>query len=165
MEIKEHLSWKSKWVIEKYASDEMFKKGIPSEIVELSGNVGLNEGIAELLDIGCGLGAPTAFDHDHAYLGVGSDATEASASQTGLLAATDKEYVAMEDNYPARSNQSVSWRSVFGTSAGNFAWNEFTVANGSSNSAKNLNRYVPATSPGTKGAGSTWTLTLTITMS
>ena len=36
--------------------------------------------------------------------------------------------------------QTVTWRAVFGTSVGNFAWQEFTVANGNSDTAKNLNR-------------------------
>jgi hypothetical protein len=165
MEIKELVSWKSHWKVEKFLSEEAFSQGLPDEVIEYDGNVGLNEGIGEALDLMCGLGTPTAFDNTHAYLGVGSDANTASASQTGLLASTEKAYIGMESAYPARTDQAVSWRSVFGSSDANFAWNEFTVANGNSNSAKNLNRYVPTVSPGTKGSGSTWTLTLTITMS
>ena len=46
---------------------------------------------------------------------------------------------------------------------GNCAWNEWTIANGNSNSATNLNRKVA--SLGTKAAGSSWTLTVTITVS
>jgi hypothetical protein len=165
MEIKEKFSWKSHWKLEKFSSDAAFKALTPEEVLEFDGNLGLNEGIAELLDLACGLGSPTAFNAANSYLGVGDSATAAGATQTALQAATNKVYVGMEANYPARTNQSVSWRSVFGSAVGNFAWNEFTVANGNSDSAKNLNRYVPGTSPGTKGSGSTWTLTLTITMS
>lgn len=165
MEIKEKVSWKTHWTLEKFLDDAAFLANTPDETIEMDGNVGLNEGIAEALDLMCGLGSPTAFNAANAYLGVGSDATAASASQTALLAATEKKYIGMEGGYPSRSNQSVSWRSVFASGDANFAWNEFTVCNAASGGGKNLNRYVPASSPGTKGVGSTWTLTLTITMS
>lgn len=69
----------------------------------------------------------------------------------------------MEPGYPSRSAQTVTWRAVFGTSTGNFAWQEFTVANGNSDAADNLNRVV--SNQGTKASGQTWTVDVSITLS
>jgi hypothetical protein len=82
-------------------------------------------------------------------------------TETGLAASTNKLYKAMEDGYPSISGQTVSFRSQFNSSEANFAWNEFTVANGDSDSADNLNRKV--SSQGTKSSGDVWILTLSIT--
>ena len=48
----------------------------------------------------------------------------------------------MDSTYPQRTNQTAIWRATFGSADANFAWNEFTVANGNSDSAVNLNRKV-----------------------
>jgi hypothetical protein len=52
---------------------------------------------------------------------------------------------------------------VFSGSEANYAWNEFTVANGNSDSAKNLNRLVSA--QGTKTSGQVWQVDVEITLS
>ena len=59
--------------------------------------------------------------------------------------------------------QMVTWRAVFGSSDANFAWNEFTVANGNSDAPKNLNRKVGAR--GDEGEWQTWTVDVAITLS
>jgi len=126
------------------------------------GNCLLNEGINELWTILCSAGG-TKFDSGNAYLGVGDSNTAADPTQTGLQATTNKLYKAMDSGYPTYgSAQKATWRSTFGDSEANFAWNEFTVANGGSDSAKNLNRKVE--SKGTKSSG-TWILTLDISLS
>lgn len=125
-------------------------------------NVFLNEGIGELWDLAITTGA-VKFDNTNAYLGVGDDNTAESAAHTGLQATTNKLYKGMEATYPSRSGQTVTWRAVYTSAEANFAWNEFTVANGNSDSADNLNRKVSA--QGTKTSGQTWTLDLDITWS
>lgn len=127
------------------------------------GNCLLNEGINELFTLICGTGA-TKFDSGNAYLGVGDTTSPAAdPAQTGLQAPTNKVYVAMDGGYPTYgSSQKGTWRSTFGSAVGNWAWNEFTVANGGSDAAKNLNRKVEA--KGTKGAGTTWILTHEISL-
>lgn len=122
------------------------------------GNCLLNEGINELFTLICGTGA-TKFDSGNAYLGVGDTASPAAdPTQTGLQAPTNKLYKAMDGGYPTYgSSQKGTWRSTFGGTDANWAWNEFTIANGSSDAAKNLNRKVEA--KGTKGSGTTWILT------
>ena len=164
----------SEWVVRRYESEEAFRRGdkpqdqidtktgriLPGE-EHVPRNLLLNEGIAELLLLLTG-GTATAFDNANAYLGVGDSSASAVATQTGLQAATNKFYSAMEATYPQISAQSITWRAVFGNSEANFQWNEFTVANGNSDAADNLNRKVQDL--GTKTVG-TWTLDLTITFS
>lgn len=126
-------------------------------------NLALNEGLQELIDLICGLGTPTKWDSSNARLGVGDSNATAQASQTGLQAATNKTYKAMDASYPARTNQTVEWRATFGSSDANYAWEEYTVVNAADDSGKNLNRKVA--SKGTKVSGESWTLSLQITFS
>ena len=150
------------WVITKYADDEAFREGRYYERVERVGNLLLNEGITALQNLLTGA-AETAFSNANAHIGVGDDNTAAAAGQTGLQAATNLLYKAVEAGYPSISAQTTTWRAIFGSSEANFAWNEFTVASGNSNAADNLNRLVSA--QGTKTSGQTWTVDLDITWS
>lgn len=159
---KDSAFYKTHWTIRRYGSDEEFRQDQPYDVSEIHGNVLLNEGITALLNLLIG-DAEDAFDNTNAYIGVGDDNTAAAASQTGLQAAANKAYVGMEASYPSISSQTVTWRAVFDTGTGNYAWNEFTVANGNSDSADNLNRVVSA--QGTKAAGQTWTVDCAITFS
>lgn len=128
------------------------------------GNLLLNEGINELWTIVGSASSGTKFDNSNAYLGVGDSATAEDASQTGLQAATNKLYKAMDTSYPTYgTSQKITFRSTYGSSDANYDWREFTAANGNSDSAKNLNRKV--SSQGTKAVGQTWELTLAITLS
>ena len=161
--IKETLQIKKLWTIRKYADDAAYQADQPYEISEFEGNLLLNEGIAELLDLLIGAGTPTNFGNANAYLGVGDSSTAEGATQTALQATTNKLYKAMESGYPSRTNQTVTWRSIFGSTDANYAWNEFTVANANSDSGDNLNRKVSA--QGTKASGQTWTLDLSLTLS
>lgn len=160
--IEETLQIKKLWTIRKYADDAAYQADQPFEVSEFEGNMLLNEGIAELLDLLCGLGTPTAFSNANAYLGVGESSAAEAATQTGLQGST-KTYKAMEAGYPSRASQTVTFRSVFGSTDANIAWNEFTVVNASSDTGDNLNRKVSA--QGTKASGQTWTLDLSLTIS
>ena len=174
------IGWKAHWRIDKFRDSEdkiawTLQAGLPlAEALRLYGeahigskefeaNIALNEGLQELIDIICGLGTPTKWDNTNARLGVGDSNTAESASQTGLQAATNKTYKAMDTSYPARSNQTAEWRATFGSSEANYAWEEYTVVNASSDTGKNLNRKI--SSKGTKASGETWTLSLQITFS
>lgn len=171
--IDEKIKMKKVWRIRRYKTHQDFLDGnLPESIIDgkgkrlpgesiIEGNVLLNEGITALLNLLTGE-TETAFDNTNAYLGVGESTTAAAASQTGLQGLS-KTYKAMESSYPSISGQSVTFRSVFGTSDANNAWQEFTVANGNSDTADNLNRKVD--DQGTKVSGQTWTLDLTITFS
>ena len=165
---------KRTWTIRRFASDEDYVNDRPSMVMDpvsgrmlpavevIDGNMLLNEGIAVMLDLLIGAGG-THFGNANAYLGVGDSSTAEGAAQTGLQAVTNKLYKAMSATYPQRSGQTVTWRAAFTSAEANFAWNEFTVANGNSDAAGNLNRKVSA--QGTKASGQTWTLDLAITWS
>lgn len=168
-------SIKREWFIRKFdalgdvSSDEVARRHFagddgfdPFEVVHVKGNVLLNEGITEALNLIGGIAA-TAFSNANAYLGVGDSATAESAAHTGLQAATNKLYKAMEATYPQVSGQTITWRAVFGSTDANWAWNEFSVSNTNSDTGDNINRKVSA--QGTKASGQTWTLDLQITLS
>lgn len=172
--IEEKLHFKRVWTIRRFAREADYQAGRPSPVLDgktgellpaesvFEGNLLVNEGIQLLEDLLIGAGG-TNFGNANAYLGVGDSTTAAAATQTGLQAVTNKLYKAMEAAYPSRASQTITWRAVFGSAEANFAWNEFTVANGNSDAAVNLNRKVEA--QGTKAAGQTWTLDLTLTIS
>jgi hypothetical protein len=162
---------KTKWTIEKFKGDfktreEAIAAGAELlETLEFEDNLLLNEGINWAWQALCSGGTSmTLFDNGHAYIGVGDSNTAEAATQTGLQASTNKTYKAMDASYPTYgSSQQAVWRSTFGSSDANYAWNEITVANGSSDASVNLNRKVQ--SMGTKASGTTWVATLTITLS
>jgi hypothetical protein len=161
-------TWRVDWRIEKYHGREADEiAGVePDEIVLIEDNGLLNNGITALLDLLIGGGNYPAFNNANSYLGVGDSTTAFSAAHTDLQAASNKLFKAMDATYPSVAAQTVSWRATFGTTEANFAWEEIGVKNGSgaiSATVKLLNRRVATA--GTKAAGSTWTLTLTITVS
>jgi len=162
MHQNEVIRYRPLWRITKYASDEDFRAGKAFARSEFEGNLLLNEGITALLNLLVGA-AETAFSEANSYLAVGDSTTAASASQTGLQAATNKLYKAVESGYPSTSGQTVTWRAIFGSGDANFSWQEFSVASGNSDAADNLNRKV--SDQGTKASGQTWTLDLDITFS
>jgi hypothetical protein len=147
------------WSVDKVKKLGIFEK--PS-LLWIPGNILLNEGINLLWTLACG-GSGTPWNSANAYIGVGDGSTAESATQTGLQG-TNKQYKAMDSGYPQYgSNQQAKWQSTFGSADANFTWNEITVANGSSDTATNLNRKVQ--SLGTKASGTTWVAQLTITIS
>jgi hypothetical protein len=147
------------WSVDKVKELGIFEK--PS-LLWIPGNILLNEGINLLWTLACG-GSGTSWNSANAYIGVGDGTTSESATQTGLQG-TNKAYKAMDSGYPTYgSNQQAKWQSTYGSADANFTWNEITVANGSSDTATNLNRKVQ--SLGTKASGTTWIAQLTITLS
>lgn len=103
----------------------------------------------------------TFLNNANAYLGVGDSTTAFSAAHTDLQAATNKLRKAMDATYPQRSSNVLTFRSTFGTSDANYAWQEWAVFNASS-SGTMFSRKVE--SLGTKTSAQTWILTATITV-
>lgn len=152
--------WQPHWTIEKWAREDDFLKGEqPDEVVEIDGNLLLTAGVTLLWDLTCAIGTNTAFSNANARIGVGDSTTAAVASQTGLQAATNKTYKAMNATYPSVSTNQVSFQSTFGSADANYSWQEFVVDNGTTS----LNRLV--SNQGTKASGSTWQVTLTVSLS
>ncbi len=95
------------------------------------------------------------------YLAVGDSTTAFAATQTDLQASTNKLRKAMDASYPTRSSGTLTFRSTFNTSEGNFAWNEWGVFDAAA-SGTMYGRKVE--SLGTKGSSQTWQLTSTVTV-
>jgi len=156
--LMDFAKWKPKWTIEKYNKNmELY------DVEEIDGNLLLTEGIEEFMKVACGIAGATAFNNANARIGVGDGTTAAVASQTGLLG-SNKTYVAMDATYPQVSANVMTFRSTFGAGVGAHDWREFTIANGSSDSAKNLNRKVESVVR-TKPSPDTWIIQLEITIS
>lgn len=113
-----------------------------------------------LVQAGIGAGV-TAFNNANAHIGVGDSTTAYAAGQTDLQAATNKVRKAMDATYPTGGANVLTFRSTFGTSDANFAWNEWGVFNASSGGTM-LNRKVE--SLGTKTNTQTWQFTVTLTV-
>lgn len=74
-----------------------------------------------------------------------------------------KTYKAMDATYPTSGTaQKITFRSTYGGTEANYAWQEYSADNGST-PVKNLNRLV--SNQGTKTSGQSWQLTLEITLS
>lgn len=159
------LNWRVHAHLKKWNLTESFQLGCaPDEVLDAPGNILLNAGIARLLDLLIGAGGQ-ALNSTHCRIGVGDSTTAASASQTDLQAATNKYYKLCSS--VSRSSQTVTVVASFGSSVANFAWEEwgidFGTADATTGTAPLLNRKV--TAMGTKASGSTWELTVTITVS
>jgi len=164
----ESARWQCLFRLTKYREDigdyrgneaEFHRLFRPYEVVAGEGNLLLNSGIDEMWDLVVGDSA-NHFNNAAAQIGVGDSTTPAAATQTDLQASTNKTYKAMESGYPTSTTQKVTFKSSFGDSEANYAWNEWVVRQ--SASGKCLNRKVE--SLGTKASG-TWTLEVNITLS
>lgn len=162
MGMHENVNWKPRWTIEKYhtPNGESIEGMNPYAVEKFDGNLLMNAGGNLLLDLLIGAGG-TVFNNANAYIGVGDSNTAESASHTDLQAATNKLRKAMEATFPSVSAQTVTFKSVFGTTDANFAWEEFGVFNAST-AGTMLNRKI--SSKGTKTGSDTWTVTIDITV-
>jgi hypothetical protein len=148
--------WQPKWKIEKYnALGELYA------VEEFAGNKLLNEGVNEMWKLIAGLGG-TPFSNANSYIGVGDSTTVASGEQTGLLGA-NKLYKAVDPTYPQVNAQTITYRATYGSGEAAFGFQEFTIANGDSDSAINICRKVEDHSA--KPLADTWVVSLSITLS
>jgi hypothetical protein len=107
-------------------------------------------------------GAVTAFTSANAYIGVGSGTTAFAATQSVLVTPLTSARKAMDVGYPAVNANELTFRSTFGTTDAEGAWQEWGVFNASAGGTM-LNRKVE--SLGTKpSATQTWQFTVTITL-
>ncbi|NLT36776.1 MAG: hypothetical protein GXX95_01260 [Methanomassiliicoccus sp.] len=128
--------------------------------VDTEGNVALNAGLAQIIDLI--IGAQTTPTWATPYIGVGDSATAAVATQTALQAATNKAYAAMDSTYPKRSSQTVQFKSTFAAGVASFTWQEVIVLTGNG-TGTGLNRKVGAW--GTKGASDSYSMEVDVTLS
>lgn len=161
----EHVAWEVRWRVEKFIAKTleaaMNSGEKPYEVCEDVQNIILDTGANEMLKLIGGVSGGVAFSAANAKIYVGDDATAEAASQTGVLATTNKAYAGMDSGYPSVSGRTIIFRASFDDSTANFAWRESAVTNGSGVGAISMNRKVA--SLGTKTTG-TWTLQITISL-
>jgi hypothetical protein len=149
----------------------------PYEVKEIEGNVLTIGGASVQWQTLIGNGTTTAdqeltfFSNARAAIGVGDSSTAAADTQTELQAATNHLRKAMDATYPLHTDsdssagaKSVAFRSTFGTSDANWAWQEWIIKNSVTAGAtgRTLNRKVE--SLGTKTSAATWVLTITLSL-
>jgi hypothetical protein len=105
--------------------------------------------------------ATTDFNNANSYLGVGDSTTAFSAAHTDLQASSNKLRKAMSATFPTRATNVLEFRSLFGTSDANFAWQEWASFNAPS-AGTMLQRKVE--SLGTKTSAQSWQLTVDLTV-
>lgn len=167
----ESARWRCSWKLEKFHDGDPI--GEPYEVVEGQGNLLMYGGVSNLwqclIGNGTGTGGATLtyFNNGNAHIGVGDGSTAEAATQTDLQG-SNKTRKAMSATFPTHTDgttsasATVTFKSSFGSTDANHAWNEWGVFNGSTG-GRMLNRKV--ISLGTKSSGDTWNLTVTITIS
>jgi hypothetical protein len=173
----ETAQWRVHTKVEKYETPngEDIEGLTPYEVLESEGNLLMNGGISCLWQCLIGNGTATAaqtltyFNNGNAALGVGDSTTAAAATHTDLQAATNKLRKAMDATYPTHTDgtgsgaATITFKSTFASADANFAWQEWGIFNSATAATgRMLNRKVE--SFGTKGSGTTWALTVTVTL-
>lgn len=170
----DQVRWRVHWTLHKFADPtnavaEALEAGADvaafghalTDVLEREGNLLTTTGAQRLWEALIGT-TITVFSNANARLGVGDSTTAAAVGQTDLQAATNKLRKAMDATYPQVSTNTVTFRATFGSSEANFAWQEWATFNAGSGGDM-LNRKVE--SLGSKSSGSTWTLTVTLSLS
>lgn len=130
--------------------------------VIVEGNILLIEGINFIWRAVRGDAGLTFFNESNTYIGVGDGTTPESSNQTGL-SGSNKYYKKVDSGYPTILDNRITFRATFNDNEANFTWNEWSVANGASDTAVNLNRKVETL--GTKPQGAIWVLQVTLSIS
>ncbi len=166
------VTWKAQWKVEK-RFDGTPADAPPDEVHVHDGNLLMYGGASCLWQTLIGNGTATSgqtltyFNNGNAYIGVGDSSTAAAATQTDLQASSNKTRKAQDTSYPSHTDgvtsgaATITFKSTFGTSDANYAWNEVAVFNASTG-GRMLNRLVQ--SFGTKSSGS-WSMSLAISLS
>ena len=103
----------------------------------------------------------TDFTTANARIGVGDSTTVFAATQTDLVAATNKLRKGMNSTYPSRATNVLTFQATFLEAEANFAWQEWATFNAGT-AGDMLQRKVEAL--GTKPSTEQWRLTATISV-
>lgn len=181
--MKDHIGWKTKTTLLRFQDldGEVAKKSragatleeLTKEFKDMArgppdihlGNVACNAGIQVLEDLLIASGSPTSYAHANAYIGAGDgngSVPTPAATDTALAAPTNKAWVEMDETYPSRSSQKLTFRSTFAAGTGTWYWRELGIMNGNGSGAL-LNHL--AYDKGSKAAGDTFIPTIEITIS
>lgn len=156
-----------KWTLSKYdatesagLSDAELEQLTPREVIEIDGNMMLNQGRDLLNALLMGTGG-TAMTAALALVHVGDSSQSELKTQTDLQATgtyndssgtPHKWKKPMESGFPQVVNGAIRYKARFLSAEANFAWNEFGVSNGT----LLFNRKVANPSIGTKTTEDEW---------
>lgn len=175
------------WTIRRYDSDAalwMAERGVaepqpsdfnlfhvrPYSVTEIVGNLITNAGWTRLMNLLTNQGATQALDATHARIGVGNSNTAEAYTDTdlGASAGSANRWFQLVSGAGSLGTRTLAFSGSFGSSDGNFAWNEFGLdfgtASGNTVTAPLFN-HKAGIAQGTKAAGQVWTATATITFS
>lgn len=147
----------------------------PRDYAEADGNLLTTVGLNRVTNLIIG-GGGQALTNTRTVVGVGDSATTATIGDTQLTGtgSTHAWYMGADASNPTQANGVITCNATFNNDSSQFAWNEWcfafataaiTPANtfaSATTSGTILNHKVQ--SLGTKGAGATWTLQATITL-
>lgn len=137
-----------------------------STVVE--GNLITNAGWTRLMNLLTNQGATQALDSTHARIGAGNSNTAEAYTDTdlGAAAGSSNRWFQLVSGAGTLGTRTLAFSATFGTSDGNFAWNEFGLdfgtASGNTVTAPLFN-HKAGIAQGTKASGQTWTATATLT--
>lgn len=154
-DVHDEIKWHCHTLLEKFDED-----GNLYDTVEVDGNMLMTAGAAVLWSLLIG-GSGTTFNNANARIGVGNGTTPTEAASQTDLGGGSKARAGMTSGYPNGSGASMIFQASFDGSTANFVWNEWGVFNAASAGVM-LNRKVQ--SLGTKVAGTTWQLTVTLSL-
>ena len=147
--------WHTITRVEKY--NDGIVDGHPDDVIEVEGNLLCDDGIAAMLNL-LAKNTGTAYTNNtNAYVAMGTNAAAAGHSDTTLGTETDRKQASA-----VVTDQSVVFSAAFDDDTSQVAWAEVGVLNAAV-AGDLLNHVVSAL--GTKAAGATWVLTITITIS
>jgi hypothetical protein len=183
--LPEKLGWACRWMLRKYderATGKAARQGFYRPTDEDFAELGL-EPYAEVLTVGNNLttaglgriatllnaGTGNLISSTTARVGAGNGSTAFAIGDTDLSAAAGSANRWFQAATVTIPSNVLTFAATFASADGNFAWNEWGIDIGATNTSSNavaavlLNRKVA--SNGTKASGQTWTATATITIS
>jgi hypothetical protein len=111
-------------------------------------------------------GLEDVFNHDNTFIGVGSSITAFDPAQTDLLG-TSKFRQGMDEGYPQRTDNAITFKATFAAEDANFSWNEYGLFNaetGGDMLMREAGAISLKTSPKTSMKEIVFTTTLTLTL-
>lgn len=142
----------------------------PYDTSEVVGNLITNAGWTRLMNLLTNQGAAQALDATHARIGVGNSNTAEAYTDTdlGAAAGSANRWFQLVSGAGTLGTRTLTFSATFGSSDGNFSWNEFGIdfgtASGNTVTAPLFN-HKASIAQGSKVAGQTWTATAVITFS
>jgi len=153
------------------AAADFWRLGIESyETSEVLGNLITNAGWTRLMNLLTNQGGTQALDATHARIGAGNSNTAEAYTDTdlGASAGSSNRWFQLVSGAGTLGTRTLAFTATFGTSDGNFAWNEFGLdfgtASGNTVTAPLFN-HKAGIAQGTKASGQTWAATATLTFS